>query len=119
MSQSNLWDQRGSLAVSRLVNHHPRRVSACGFLAVGYYPPVLPNADIITRSPEASKIFGYDVFAFMRFFTEPDAATVIEKHVRAVFIVPISLHGTLLSDRLFHQSVLPRVPAVVEGPSVR
>ncbi|KAJ7021644.1 alpha/beta-hydrolase [Mycena alexandri] len=71
----------GSLAVSRLVNHHPRRVSACGFLAVGYYPPVLPNADIITRSPEASKIFGYDVFAFMRFFTEPDAATVIEKHI--------------------------------------
>ncbi|KAJ7722814.1 alpha/beta-hydrolase, partial [Mycena metata] len=70
----------GSFPASRLVNYHPERVSACAFLAVGYFPPVLRNADLITRSPEAAEIFGYDIFAFMRFFTEPHAATLIEKH---------------------------------------
>ncbi|KAJ7021645.1 alpha/beta-hydrolase [Mycena alexandri] len=71
----------GSFAVSRLVNHHPQRVSACGFLAGGYFPPVVQNADLITRSPEASEIFGYDIFVFMRFFVQPDPATLIEKHI--------------------------------------
>ncbi|KAJ7722821.1 alpha/beta-hydrolase [Mycena metata] len=71
----------GSRAVSRLISHHPQRVSACAFLAVGYGPPVLPNMDPITRSPEIAQAIGYDVLAYMRFFIQPDAAAVIEEHI--------------------------------------
>ncbi|KAJ7714143.1 alpha/beta-hydrolase [Mycena metata] len=71
----------GCFPVARLVNYHPQRVSACGFIAMGYLPPTAPNADIITRSRQVSQLFGYDVFASARFFAEADAAALIEKHI--------------------------------------
>ncbi|KAJ7177599.1 alpha/beta-hydrolase, partial [Mycena filopes] len=75
----------GSRAVGRLLNYHPHRVSACAFLAVGYFPPVQPGTDIITRSLDAAEIFGYDAFAYMRFFAEPDAPALLEEHIDSFF----------------------------------
>ncbi|KAJ7026783.1 Alpha/Beta hydrolase protein [Mycena alexandri] len=63
----------GSGAVSRLINYYPQRVSACAFLTVGYFPPTINKADLITRSRGAVEVFGYDLFAYM--------PAVIEKHI--------------------------------------
>ncbi|KAJ7177611.1 alpha/beta-hydrolase [Mycena filopes] len=71
----------GSAAVSRLINYYPQRVAACAFLAVGYNPPAAHNADLASRSHEIAKLIGYDAFAYMRFFIQPDAAAVIEEHM--------------------------------------
>ncbi|KAJ7660228.1 Alpha/Beta hydrolase protein [Mycena polygramma] len=71
----------GSRAVSRLLNYHPQRVSAVAFIGTGYMPPVLEGADPITRAAEITQAFGCDVCAYMRFFVQPDAPEIIEKHV--------------------------------------
>ncbi|KAJ6506191.1 alpha/beta-hydrolase [Mycena vitilis] len=71
----------GSHAVSCLLHYHSQRVSAVAFLAVGYLPPSAAGADPISAHAQITAAFGYDVFAYMRFFVQPDAATIIEKNM--------------------------------------
>ncbi|KAF7333351.1 Esterase/Lipase [Mycena venus] len=71
----------GVYPVSRLINFHSQRVSACVFFAGSYAPPLPKGGDRISKHEEIKQRFGYDVFAYMRFFIQPDAAALIEKHV--------------------------------------
>ncbi|KAJ7176129.1 alpha/beta-hydrolase [Mycena crocata] len=71
----------GSRVVSRILNYHPHRISACAFLGVGYVPPQPVYVDPITQSRTIAQMVGYDVLAYRRFFIESDAATLIEKHI--------------------------------------
>ncbi|KAJ6583497.1 alpha/beta-hydrolase [Mycena vulgaris] len=57
--------------VSRLINYHPK----------AYAPPVPPGANRISTGGEIKQKFGYDIFACMRFFVQPDAPAVIEKNL--------------------------------------
>ncbi|KAJ7474255.1 alpha/beta-hydrolase [Mycena latifolia] len=70
----------GSYMVARLVNHHPSRVAACAFLAVGYAPPGSVYKDAVTQG-SMTKLIGYDNFAYIRFFIQTDAAEIIEKNI--------------------------------------
>ncbi|KAJ7179748.1 alpha/beta-hydrolase [Mycena filopes] len=69
----------GTVAVSRLINFYPERITATAFLAVGYNPG--RSGDPISRSHDIAKMIGYDIFAYMRFFVESDAAALIEEHI--------------------------------------
>ncbi|KAJ7139222.1 alpha/beta-hydrolase [Mycena epipterygia] len=73
----------GSYLVSRLINHHPNRVSACAFLTVGYAPPAASYMAAINEPEQLKKLtmLEYDVFAYRRFFIQPDAAEIIEKNI--------------------------------------
>ncbi|KAJ7671854.1 alpha/beta-hydrolase [Mycena rosella] len=71
----------GSSMVARLVNYHPGRVSACAFLGVGYGPPGSAYKDTIMHPELIAQVTGYDNFAYVRFFAEPDAAEIIEKNI--------------------------------------
>ncbi|KAJ7087044.1 alpha/beta-hydrolase [Mycena crocata] len=72
----------GSRVVSRMLNYHPHRISACAFFGLGYLPPQPQHgADPITRSPQIKQMLGHDVLAYQRFFIQPDAASVIEAHL--------------------------------------
>ncbi|KAJ6506192.1 alpha/beta-hydrolase [Mycena vitilis] len=71
----------GSHAVSCLLHYHSQRVSAVAFLAMGYLPPQVAGAAPISAYAQIKAAFGYDVFAYMRFFVQPDAATLIEKNL--------------------------------------
>lgn len=75
------WNRRGIYPVSRLINYHPQRVAACAFLGGGYSPPPPKGADLSSRYEMIKKAFGYDAFAYMRFFIQPDAPAIIEEHV--------------------------------------
>ncbi|KAJ7447864.1 alpha/beta-hydrolase [Mycena galericulata] len=68
----------GTRVVSRLINHHPDRVSACAFLGSGYGPPNSRAADPISQSRAIKEAVGYDLVAYMRFFIEEDSAKLIE-----------------------------------------
>ncbi|KAJ7882476.1 alpha/beta-hydrolase [Mycena leptocephala] len=57
------------------------RVSACVFLAGSYAPPLTAGADRISQYEQIKERFGYDVYAYMRFFVQPDAPAIIEKHI--------------------------------------
>ncbi|KAJ7625196.1 alpha/beta-hydrolase [Mycena rosella] len=73
----------GSYLVSRIVNSHSSRVAACAFLAAGYMAPD-PSYKNAVMQPEASllkQMVGYDNFAYMRFFIQPNAAEIIEKNI--------------------------------------
>jgi hypothetical protein len=67
--------------VARMINFHPSRVAACALLTVGYRPPDSGLADFIKYPGQTTKIVGYETFAYMRFFIQPEAAEVIEKNV--------------------------------------
>ncbi|KAJ7913192.1 alpha/beta-hydrolase [Mycena leptocephala] len=67
--------------VSRLLNYHPQRVSACVFLGSCYIPPLPVGGDRISQHEQIKETFGYDVYAYMRFFVQPDAPAIIEKHI--------------------------------------
>ncbi|KAJ7321028.1 alpha/beta-hydrolase [Mycena albidolilacea] len=71
----------GIYLVSRLINYHPERVAACAFLAGGYGPPVAKGTDRASRYEAMKKMYGYDAFAYMRFFVQPDAPAIIEEHI--------------------------------------
>ncbi|KAJ7164398.1 alpha/beta-hydrolase [Mycena filopes] len=70
-------------------------------LAVGYFPPVQPGTDIITRSDHAAEIFGYDAFGYLRFFTEPDTAALIAEHIDSFFSLFFPEGGHTLDSYLF------------------
>jgi len=71
----------GVYPVSRLINFQPHRVSACAFFAGSYAPPLPKGGDRVSQHDEIKKKFGYDVFAYMRFFVQPDSAALIEKNI--------------------------------------
>ncbi|KAJ7642024.1 alpha/beta-hydrolase [Roridomyces roridus] len=71
----------GLLPASRLINYHPARVTACAFLAGGYNPPSKKSGHQAARHEAVKKTFGFDAFAYMRFFVEPDAAQILESHI--------------------------------------
>jgi hypothetical protein len=87
--------------VSRLINYHPERVSGCAFFSGSYAPPVPPGANRISTGGDIKQKFGYDIFAYMRFFVQPDAPTVIEKNV---FFLHFDFRRNHAYSHLFHSS---------------
>ncbi|KAJ7673692.1 alpha/beta-hydrolase, partial [Mycena polygramma] len=71
----------GCRVVSRLTNYHPHRVSACAFTAIGYSAPFAAGTDPISAHAQITKAIGYDAFAYMRFFVQPDAVKLIETNI--------------------------------------
>ncbi|KAJ6479527.1 Alpha/Beta hydrolase protein [Mycena vitilis] len=71
----------GSYQVSRLLNYYPERVSAVAFLAVGYQPPVTEETNPVVAHENMKALFGYDAFAYQRFFVSQDAATLMEQNI--------------------------------------
>jgi hypothetical protein len=68
--------------VSRFINHHPQRVSACAFFGLGYFSPSESGpTDLVAKSLRAKEMLGYDIIAYQRFFIQPDAPALIEKNV--------------------------------------
>ncbi|KAJ7686997.1 hypothetical protein B0H17DRAFT_1302344 [Mycena rosella] len=54
---------------------------ACAFLGVGYGPPGSAHKNAIMHPELMTQLTGYDNFAYIRFFFEPDAAVIIEKNI--------------------------------------
>ncbi|KAJ7660229.1 alpha/beta-hydrolase [Mycena polygramma] len=71
----------GSYQVSRLLNYHSERVSAVAFFAVGYQPPVTADTNPVLAHEKMTALFGYDAFAYQRFFVRPEAATLMEQNI--------------------------------------
>ncbi|KAJ7882462.1 Alpha/Beta hydrolase protein, partial [Mycena leptocephala] len=46
-----------------------------------YAPLLTAGADRISQQAQIKETFGYDVYAYMRFFVQPDAPAIIEKHI--------------------------------------
>ncbi|KAF8211157.1 alpha/beta-hydrolase [Mycena galopus ATCC 62051] len=69
----------GSYLVSRMLHYCPQRISAVAFANVGYIPA--DGALNVTEGDEIKAMIGYDVFAYVRFFVQPDAAALIEKNI--------------------------------------
>lgn len=72
----------GTKAVSRFANHYPERVRGLVFLAVPYMPimPPVPFEAVIAQ--QRAQI-GRETFGYWLFFSEPDAASVIDAHLDA------------------------------------
>ena len=68
------------MLLSRLVNVHVNRFLAAAFLSVGYNTPRL-NFNFDEYSKQLHQEVGYDVFGYMKFLAEDDAADLITKHV--------------------------------------
>lgn len=74
------------------MNWKPDVLIATAFLAVGYGAPDSSYADPIARFAQIKEMFGYDVLAYMQYFTQPAAIEGIEKNV--------SLHGVVSTPEL-------------------
>ncbi|KAF7358407.1 Epoxide hydrolase [Mycena venus] len=70
----------GSYLMSRMLHYCSHRVSACAFFAVGYIPAE-GAVNLITWTEQIKNAFGYDLFAYQRFFVEPDAPALIERNI--------------------------------------
>ncbi|KAJ7249071.1 Alpha/Beta hydrolase protein, partial [Mycena haematopus] len=70
----------GSYLVSRMLQYIPQRISAVALCSVGYIPAD-GALNLITDSEVIKGMIGYDVFAYQRFFVQPDAPTIIEKNI--------------------------------------
>ncbi|KAJ7716230.1 alpha/beta-hydrolase [Mycena maculata] len=71
----------GTRVLSRLIDYHPERVSACAFIGAGYGPPNSKGTDPISKSKNLADMMGYDIVAYMRFFIEKDVWELIEKNL--------------------------------------
>ncbi|KAJ7459362.1 alpha/beta-hydrolase [Mycena latifolia] len=78
---------RGSYLVSSLVTRHPARVAACAYVTVGYSPPTGGYKDAILQPGLMTQRTGYENFAYMRFFVQPDAAALIERNIDSFLCV--------------------------------
>ncbi|KAJ7217572.1 alpha/beta-hydrolase [Mycena haematopus] len=70
----------GSYLVSRMLHYIPQRISAVALIAVGYRPAEI-GVNSISQTEAIKKLVGYDVFAYQRFFVQPDAPAIIEKNI--------------------------------------
>ena len=66
--------------LARLANAYVDRLSAAAFLSVGYLPP-RPDFDFDEYIKQLHQEVGYDVFGYMKFFAEDDAAGLLTEHV--------------------------------------
>ncbi|KAJ6493063.1 alpha/beta-hydrolase [Mycena sanguinolenta] len=71
----------GSYLVSRMWHYFPQRVLGITLLGVGYM--AADGANPFTQGELIKSMVGYDVFAYMRFFVEPDASEIIEKNMQS------------------------------------
>ncbi|KAK7031680.1 Esterase/Lipase [Favolaschia claudopus] len=90
----------GALPVSRLINYYPQRVSACVFLGGGYMASYAEGSHFLAHSAMTIEKFGYDAYAYMRFFVRPDAAEIIEKNIDAFIGLTHPKTKQLLEDHL-------------------
>ncbi|KAL0951357.1 hypothetical protein HGRIS_008061 [Hohenbuehelia grisea] len=74
----------GCKITGRLANLYPDRFLGFGFLAVGYSPP-RPDFDLDVVLAQTKKAVGYELFGYWKFFSEPDAANLIEKNWDSFF----------------------------------
>ncbi|KAJ7060099.1 alpha/beta-hydrolase [Mycena amicta] len=88
----------GTHVVSRMVSFHPERLSACAFFGIGYMPPA---SKLLSRYEELKAAVGYDIFAYHRFFMEPDAHLLMEKNFDSFFslMFPVS-HGDIWKENM-------------------
>ncbi|KAF9022958.1 alpha/beta-hydrolase [Hymenopellis radicata] len=70
----------GAKVASRLANYFPDRFIAYAFMAVAYVPPSTENK-YEAMLEFTKKAFGYELFGYWRFFSEPDAVEVVEAHM--------------------------------------
>ncbi|KAK7063504.1 epoxide hydrolase [Favolaschia claudopus] len=70
----------GSSTVSTMLRYFPERVSAVAFLAIGYNPAD-GALNLILQPEEVIRLFGSDLYAYMRFFVAADAPGLMEKHM--------------------------------------
>jgi hypothetical protein len=88
---------------SRLAQLHSDRFEGFGFVAVGYLPPD-PTADVDKMNAMAKQQFGYELFGYQIFHSQPDAADIIEAHVCSFATLASSAHGFLTSGTRTSQS---------------
>lgn len=67
--------------MSRLANYFPERASAYAFLALSYWDPI-PDVSFQEFLDINEKAAGYQIFGYWPFFSEDDANTIIQAHVR-------------------------------------
>ncbi|KAJ7474241.1 alpha/beta-hydrolase [Mycena latifolia] len=91
----------GSYLVSRMINHHPSRIAACAFVTVGYSAPSSVYKEILTQPPGLmTQRVGYENFAYMRFFSQPDAADIIEKNIDSFLCMFYPESPTIWKDNM-------------------
>jgi pimeloyl-ACP methyl ester carboxylesterase len=71
--------------LSRIANYYPDRLHAIAFLSVGYAPPA-QKFDLDAAKDLLTRIAGYTPFGYWKFFATDEAAALIKKHVRAIFM---------------------------------
>ncbi|KAF8922734.1 alpha/beta-hydrolase [Mucidula mucida] len=70
----------GSKITSRLANYFPDRFIAYAFMAVAYIAPTTEN-NYEAMLEFTKKAFGYELFGYWRFFSEPDAVKIVEERM--------------------------------------
>ena len=73
--------------LSRLANYHPDRFLSYAFLDIAYFPPGpgLDYESIKALNQKSLETFGYEVFGYWLFNDQPDAAKILDDHVRYIF----------------------------------
>ncbi|PPQ71199.1 hypothetical protein CVT26_011012 [Gymnopilus dilepis] len=74
----------GAVVLARLANAYVDRLSAAAFLSVGYLPP-RPDFDFDEYIKQLHQEVGYDVFGYMKFFAEDDAAGLLTEHLDSFY----------------------------------
>ncbi|EKM53672.1 uncharacterized protein PHACADRAFT_260148 [Phanerochaete carnosa HHB-10118-sp] len=71
----------GSILMSRLSMLHQERFSGLVWLGLGFCEPIVRPFDLQGAMTETKAAFGYEMYAYWEFFTQPDAAQIIHQNV--------------------------------------
>ncbi|PBK94936.1 alpha/beta-hydrolase [Armillaria gallica] len=74
----------GAFTASRLANYYPDRFLAFGFLAVGYYPPNIPQP-YEEAIQTLKQHIGTELYGYWSFLSETDAHTKVEKNLDSFY----------------------------------
>ncbi|EKM52143.1 uncharacterized protein PHACADRAFT_151144 [Phanerochaete carnosa HHB-10118-sp] len=118
----------GSKVVSRLANYYPERFLAYAFFAVPFVQ-IRPPMDMQVLLDASKQKYGYELFGYWLFLSEPDANDVLQAHIGSFISIffphdPALFRTHLAPTGALKQSLLddfaaPRPPYLSEADAKR
>lgn len=88
----------GSAVAARLYNYYPDRVAGLVCLNVVYLPPSSDKFDLDAVNQMTTGLFGYPIYQYWHFFTDPSAPTLLKSKVERLYAALHAVGATSMKD---------------------
>ena len=94
----------GSFVAGRISLWHPERVLGAINMIVPYFPPSKVDLDDMLASTKA--VFGYETYAYWKFFITPSASSIIDAHLPSFLAALFPADDSRFTALMGHQGAL-------------